>query len=180
MILEKLKKLELESIQRGIPIVGSIKGKFLYERVLEIKPKKILELGTANGYSGIILGSKGAKLITIDLDKKILDEARKNFNEFNINAKIIIGDAVEEVKKLVDNRKNLDGFDIIFIDFIKNKYIDVLENCINLIGKNGLIIADNITFPGCQDYKKKILDDKRLKTGIINLADGMSCSKKIS
>ena len=67
MILEKLKSLETESIGRGIPIIGSGKGRFLYEKVLEAKPKKVLELGTANGYSGIILGYLGAKLTTIDV-----------------------------------------------------------------------------------------------------------------
>ena len=125
MILEKLRKLEIESIQRGIPIVGSVKGRFLYEKVLEIKPKKILELGTANGYSGTILGSQGAKITTIDPDEKILEEARENFKRFNIDAKIIVGDAVKEVEKLAEDKKNLGSFDIIFVDFIKSEYINV-------------------------------------------------------
>lgn len=175
MILDDLKELERESILRGIPIIGCVKGKWLYEKVLEIKPKKVLELGTANGYSGTILGSQGAKLTTIEIDEKIAEEAKYNFEKFNITTIIIIGDGVEEVRKLDKDEK----FDIIFIDFIKNKYIEVLEDCINLVRKNGLIIADNISFQGTQDYKKKVLEDNRLKTEIIDIADGLSCSQKI-
>ena len=57
MILDKLKKLEIESINRGIPIIGFNKGKNLLQKIEQIKPKNVLELGTANGYSGIILTS---------------------------------------------------------------------------------------------------------------------------
>lgn len=168
MVILKLKELEKESISRGIPIIGSEKGTWLYDKILELKPKKVLELGTANGYSGIILGSEGAELTTVELDSKIAEKAKSNFEKFNINARIIIGDGVEEIKKLDEN------FDLIFIDFAKKKYIKILEDCIRL-GK--YIIADNISFEGCQDFKEKILNDKRLETEIIDIKDGLSFSK---
>ncbi len=168
MIISKLKELEKESISRGIPIIGSEKGTWLYNKILELKPKKILELGTANGYSGIILGSEGAELTTIELDSKIAEEAKSNFEKFNINAKIIPGDGVEEIKRLDEN------FDLIFIDFAKKKYIEILEDCIRL-GK--YIIADNISFEGCKDFKERILNHPKLKTKIIDIKDGLSFSK---
>ncbi|AJF61655.1 TPA: methyltransferase domain-containing protein [Candidatus Woesearchaeota archaeon] len=173
MILEKLKSLETESIGRGIPIIGSGKGRFLYEKVLEAKPKKVLELGTANGYSGIILGYLGAKLTTIDVDARIQEEAKENYKKFGVKAKIINGDAVEEIKKLGGK------FDIIFIDFIKSKYIYALEDAIRLCRKNGYIIADNITFPGCQDYRREVINDARLETEIIDIEDGLASSRKL-
>jgi predicted O-methyltransferase YrrM len=169
MIISKLKELEKESISRNIPIIGSEKGTWLYNKILELKPKKILELGTANGYSGIILGSEGAKLTTIELNSKIIAEAKSNFKKFNINAKIINGDGVKEIKKL--NEK----YDLIFIDFIKKEYITILEDCIRL-GK--YIIADNINFKRCKNFKEKILNHPKLKTEIINIKDGLSFSKK--
>jgi predicted O-methyltransferase YrrM len=163
-----LLKFEEDCIRRKIPIIGPEKGEWLSKQ-LDGK-KKILELGTANGYSGIILGSKGAELTTIEINKEIAKEAIENFKKFGIHAKVIIGDGVTEIKKLTGE------YDLIFIDFAKRKYIEVLEDCIRL-GK--IIIADNINFPGCKDYKEKVLTDSRLKTEIINIKDGLSKSEKI-
>ncbi len=177
MIIEKLKDLEKESLGRGIPIIASEKGDWLYERVKEIKPKKILEVGTANGYSGIILGSLGGELITIEIDRKIAEEAKENFKKFKINAKIVIGDGVREVKKLAGSNNPI--FDLIFIDFAKKKYIKVLDNCIKLVKKNGIIIADNIAMKNCSDFKAAIIKNKRLKTEIINIKDELSYSIKL-
>ncbi|MEK6856553.1 MAG: class I SAM-dependent methyltransferase, partial [Nanoarchaeota archaeon] len=157
-IIEKLKDLERESIERGIPILGSVKGKWLLEKVKELNPKKILELGTANGYSGIILSSGGAELTTIEIDRKIAEEAKSNFAKFNVDARIIIGDAVEIIDKLEDK------FDLIFIDFEKSKYIKILGSCVKILNNDGCIIADNIFFEGCKDYKKEVLSNKKFKT----------------
>ena len=164
-----MKTLEEESVRRKIPIIGPEKGEWLSKQV--IGKKKILELGTANGYSGIILGSEGAELTTIEINEEIAKEAVENFKKFNIKANVIIGDAVQEIKKLNEH------YDLIFIDFAKRKYIEVLEECIRL--SKGIIIADNINFPKCQDFKEKILTDSRLKTKLINIKDGLSHSEKI-
>src|SRR3989344_5147582 len=142
-IIEELKKLEIESISRDIHIVGSEKGKWIHEKILELKPKKILELGTATGYSGII-----------------------------------IEDGVEIVNGITSNEK--EAFDLIFIDFYKKGYFKVLEDCLKLVKIGGYIIADNITFEGCQDYRNAILNDNRLKTEIINIKDGLSISKRLA
>lgn len=173
MILDKLSSLEKESISRGIPILGREKGMWLHSKILELKPKNILELGTANGYSGIILGSGGAHLITIDIDKELSQEAQDNFKKFNINSTLILGDGVQEIKKFPSS-----SFDLIFIDFAKKKYLKILEESIRVVKQYGFILADNINFPGCQDFKEAILKDKRLKTEIIPIRDGLSCSRK--
>ncbi len=174
MILEQLKELEKESLQRGIPILGREKGTWLLQKILETKPIKILELGTANGYSGCILGSQGAKLTTIDINKALSEEAKNNFKTFKINATILLGDALEKIKKFQNK-----SFDLVFIDFAKKSYIKTLEDSIRILKKNGIIIADNITFPGCQNYKEAVLKDTRLKTEIIQIKDGLACSKKL-
>ena len=167
-IISDLKNLEKESISRGIPIIGSKKGNWILNKVLELKPKKILELGTANGYSGIILGSNGAEITTIEINPLMAKEAKNNFKKFNIKSEIIVGDGVKEIKNL--NKK----FKIIFIDFAKKKYIKILEDCIRL---GDYIIADNINFEKCKNLKKKILNHPKLKTEIINIKDGLSFSK---
>ena len=68
--------MEQDSQKRGIPILGSEKGEWLLSIIKNHQPEKILELGTANGYSGIILGSEGAELITLELNPKIAEEAQ--------------------------------------------------------------------------------------------------------
>jgi predicted O-methyltransferase YrrM len=177
-ILTNLKQLEQESISRNIPIIGPEKGAWLLEQIQEYQPQKILELGSANGYSGCILGSQKAELTTIELNEKIAKEAMENYAKFNINAKILIDDGVQIIKELNDS------FDLIFIDFHLNGYMKVLEDCIRLLNQKGILIADNINlkFKGrdCQDFKKAILSDKRLKTKIVDIKDGLSSSKKIS
>src|SRR3989344_5623054 len=114
-IIDKLQPLEQESIARGIPILGSKKGAWLLQKVQEVKPKQILELGTANGYSGCILGSKGAELTTIEVNAIIAEEARQNFKKYGVNAQVLVGDAVEIVKRLAKEKSEY--YDIIFIDF---------------------------------------------------------------
>src|SRR3989344_8336121 len=173
----KLQPLEQESTARGIPILGSKKGAWLLQKIQETKPKQILELGTANGYSGCILGSEGAELMTVEVNAIIAQEARENFKRYNINAKVVVGDGVEIVKRLASERS--DYYDLIFIDFAKNKYFTVLEDCLRLVKKGGFIIADNITMDGCQNYKEAVLHHPQLKTELIPIKDGLSSSTKI-
>lgn len=169
-MLSSLKELEEESIRREIPIIGNEKGEWLLKIIKKEKPKEILELGTANGYSGIILGSEGGRLLTVELAEKSAEEAKENFKKFHIDANIILGDATEYIKGL--NKK----FDLIFIDFAKKNYIDVLDKCVKLTNKT--IIADNINVEGCRDFKKAILSHPLLETKIINIKDGISYSHK--
>lgn len=172
--MHELTPLENESIARGIPILGKEKGEWLFEFILQHKPAKILELGTANGYSGIILGSAGGELTTIDIDTHLATEAQQHFKQFGINATIILGDGIEKIKHF-----EKETFDLVFIDFAKKKYITILEDAIRITKKNGYIIADNITMEGCCDYKEKMLHDPRVHTELILIKDGLSCSKKL-
>ena len=80
---------------------------------------------------------------------------------------------------LAADKKYHNYFDMIFIDFDKSAYLSVLEDCIRLVRKGGFIIADNMSFPETQDYKEKVLHDSRLKTEIISVMDGMSCSERV-
>jgi predicted O-methyltransferase YrrM len=169
MIIENFKELEKESLERGIPILGSVKGEWLLNKIKELKPKTILELGTANGYSGCILGSLNGELTTIEINGEIAKEAEANLEKFGINGKIIVGDGVEEIKKLDDE------FDLIFIDFEKAKYVEILEDCIRL-GK--VIIADNVSFDNCKDFLDKIMNHPKLETEVIKVGDWMSLSVK--
>ena len=173
-MIEKLKDLERESRERGIPIIGPEKGAWLLDMVKELKPTKVLELGCANGYSGCILASEGAVLTTVEQNDKIAIEAMQNFSKFDVNAEVILGEGVEIVEEM-------NGvFDLVFIDFAKRKYLSVLEDCIRLCKVGGVIIADNISMEGCADFKERVLSDSRLQTKIVDIKDGLSCSVVIS
>lgn len=176
MILDQLSALEQYSRQRGIPIIGREKGAWLLQKIKEHQPKRILELGTANGYSGCILGSEGAKLITIEINKKMAEEAGINFSKYKVNAEIILGEGIEITKHLA---KNGPSFDLIFIDFVKKGYLPVLEECILLVKAGGVIIADNISMENCRDFAAAVLSHPRLATEIISIQDGLSYSLKL-
>ncbi|MEW5896345.1 MAG: methyltransferase domain-containing protein [Nanoarchaeota archaeon] len=182
MDLHQLKLLEQQSIKRGIPILNKEKSIWLLKKIKELRPQKILELGTANGYSGIILGSEGAELTTIEINEKIAEEAKENFVKFAIKAEVIVGDGVEIAKKEIVKKlrkEKKEYYDLIFIDFSKRDYIKVLEDCIELTKKNGFIIADNVNMEKCKEFKDAILNHPQLKTEIIEIKDGISCSEKI-
>jgi len=175
MILNELSELERQSIIRQIPIIGREKGSWLLKVIKKYQPQNILELGTANGYSGCILGSQGAKLLTIEINPAIAEEAAINFSKQEIDAEIVLGDGVDIVKDLVKKGLN---FDLIFIDFYKKGYIKVLENCLALLKTGGLLIADNISMDYCQDFADAVLHHRQLKTEIINIKDGLGFSIK--
>lgn len=176
-VLSKLQPLEQESIVRGIPIIGSKKGAWLLQKIQQVRPQQILELGTANGYSGCILGSEGAELTTIEVNAVIAEEARQNFKGHEIKAQILIGNAIEIIQRLATEKQEY--YDLIFLDFAKKMYIQALEPTIKLVKKGGFIIADNITMGGCWDYKEAVLNHPLLKTELIPIKDRLSCSEKV-
>ena len=142
-------------------------------KIKQHKPKTILELGTANGYSGIILASEGATLTTVDTSPHAVQEAMKNFKEFNITAHVILGDGVKYVEELAQEKIQ---FDMILLDFANKEYIKVLEPCLKILSKKGILIADNIDLPGCKEFKERIQVHPKLDTEIITIGNGMSYS----
>jgi len=177
MILNDLDHLAHDSTVRGIHIIGKAKGAWLWNTMHDLQPQQVLELGTANGYSGCILGSTGAHLTTIERDNHLAHEAKGTFAHFNINATVIIGDALTEIKRMTTPHKNF--FDVIFIDFAKRSYFQALNACKTMVKHGGRIIADNITMEGCTDYRNAVTTDTELETTIINIKDGLSCSKRV-
>jgi len=166
MLPKKFREFEKECLARNLPIVNRKRAEWLYNKVKEVKPRSILEIGTLNGYSGCILGSQGAKLTTIELETDKAEEARVT----------IVGDGVEVVKNLV---KRKEKFDLVFLDFAQRRYIEILEECIKLVRKGGIVIADNILLPKCKEYLDAVKNHPKLKTEIIEISQGLSCSQMI-
>ena len=141
---EKLSEIEEYAKEKRIPIMMKDGIEFLCNYIKEHKIKRILEIGSAIGYSAIKMAliDKDIKIVTIERDKERCDEAIKNINEFNLNEQIEIinGDAMDV---------SIDGmYDLIFIDASKGHNIDFFEKYQNNLDKNGVIITDNLSFHG--------------------------------
>ena len=150
--------LEMEDFahENNVPIVTKEVAEYLKFIVKTHKVKNILEVGTAIGYSGILMAKEivgqDGKLYTIEIDEKRYNQAQENIKKSGLNNIVSIkGDAVEEIKKIEEN------FDFVFIDASKGHYMDFFEDSIKLLNKNGIIFIDNIMFRGYlyKEYPKR-------------------------
>ena len=163
-IISKIKEndsliLEMEAfaLEHNVPIVTKEVAKYLEFLVSSHNFKNILEIGTAIGYSGTIMGKiakkNGGKLTTIEIDEIRYNQALENFKKANLLDSInpILGDGLEEVKKL--NEK----FDFIFIDASKGHYMEFFNDSFERLSENGVIFIDNIMFRGYlyKEYPKR-------------------------
>ena len=142
---DKLLKLKNNSLDDDIPIMQDEGLNFLIELIKNKKIKKILEIGTAVGYSAIKMAtvSSDIQITTIERDKARYDCARKNIKDFNLNSRInpIFADATELT---ID-----DKYDLIFIDAAKGKNTLFFEKFKNNLNPDGYIVTDNLKFHGC-------------------------------
>lgn len=150
--------LEMEDFahENNVPIVTKEVAEYLKFIVKTHKVKNILEVGTAIGYSGILMAKEivgqDGKLYTIEIDEERYNQAQENIKKSGLNNIVSIkGDAVEEIKKIEGN------FDFVFIDASKGHYMDFFEDSIKLLNKNGIIFIDNIMFRGYlyKEYPKR-------------------------
>lgn len=150
--------LEMESYAKeyNVPIVTKEVAEYLKFIVDMNKSTNILEIGTAIGYSGILMAQiatkYNGKLVTIEIDEERYNLAQENFKKSGLtNIKSILGDAIEEVKKLDEK------FDFVFIDASKGHYMEFFNDSYKLLKKDGIIFIDNIMFRGYlyKEYPKR-------------------------
>lgn len=150
--------LEMEKFayENNVPIVTKEVAEYLKFIVKTYKVKNILEVGTAIGYSGILMAKEiveqDGKLYTIEIDEERYNQAQDNIKKSGLdNIVSIKGDAIEEIKKIDEN------FDFVFIDASKGHYMEFFEDSIKLLNKNGIIFIDNIMFRGYlyKEYPKR-------------------------
>ena len=162
---EIIKEIKEESLEKKVPIITDDVLNFMIFAAKNKKSKKILEIGTATGYSGIFLAQianeNGGFLTTIEIDEIRYKKAIENFKKMGIFEKnnLIMGDALEEIPKLDKNVK----YDFIFIDAAKGQYSKFFEMCYELLCENGIIFIDNIVFRGFVAKSKEEVP-KRYKT----------------
>lgn len=191
-IFEQIKQ---EALENHIPIIMDDTLEVIASYLEKEPPNKILEIGTAVGYSAICFSkylAQGGKIDTIELDEERATKAKENIAKMGLEDKInvIVGNAVDILPTINPS------YDVVFIDAAKGKYPVFLTEAIRLVRKNGIIFADNILYKGyvladynkhkqrtavthLREYIKNITEDVRLDTKILEVGDGLGISKKI-
>ncbi len=156
---EIIKDMERYAEANNVPIIEKDSIIFIAKYIKMNGVKKILELGTAIGYSAILmaLASEDVEITTIERDEKKYREAVKNVNRSGLDKRIeiVFNDALDV---------NLAGYkyDLIFIDAAKGQYIKFFEKFENYLNPGGIIITDNLKFHGLVKNKDKI-ESKNVK-----------------
>lgn len=191
----ELAELEEYAEKNYVPIVQKEVSRFIYVLGLLKKPKAILEIGTAIGYSAAIMAqtlNEDGKIVTIERDDTMYEQAVQNICKLGLKNKIEIikGDAIEVLT-------NMDGeFDLIFIDASKGHYMEFFNHAKRMIKKDGLIISDNVLYKGMiandelasrnkrtivnrmRNFLQEISNDKEFETSVIPIGDGVALSLK--
>jgi O-methyltransferase family protein len=158
-----IKEMERYAEANNVPIIERDSIKFIQKYIKLNNVKKILELGTAIGYSAILMASvdENVEVTTIERDDKRYREAVKNVNKTGMDKRIeiVFNDALDV--NLVDHE-----YDLIFIDAAKGQYIKFFEKFQNYLSKGGVIITDNLKFHGLVAEKEKI--ESRNVLGLVN------------
>lgn len=129
--------------ENRIPIMKLETKEFLKTLLSAKKPKNILEIGTAIGYSSLVFSKyTKANITTIEKSEKMASIAKNNFSKYKKNINLINMDA----KKALNNINQ--GFDFVFIDANKSQYEYYFKKSINLLNDSGIIVCDNILFRG--------------------------------
>ncbi len=141
-----LRAMETYALKNHVPIIEPEVGQLL-KLILKIKkPKRILEIGTAIGYSSSLMAETidSVEIITIERREDMVKLAETNISKLGYEDRIRVlhGDAEEVLD-------NLDGtFDLIFLDAAKGQYLNFLEKSLPYLKKEGLVISDNVLFKG--------------------------------
>lgn len=190
--LEELEKIKNKALDEHIPIIMDDTLETIKEILQKENPKRILEIGTAVGYSAsqFVRYAENAIVDTIELDEQRAKEAIENVKKIGIEKQVnvFIGNAVDILPTLDAE------YDIVFIDANKGKYPVFLQEGIRLSKNGGLIIADNILYKGyvmsdynkhkqrtavrhLREYIKDAQENEMLKTEILEVGDGLAISR---
>ncbi len=190
-----LQELEEYAHENVVPIIQPEVAQFIRVMLNFQKPKKILEVGTAIGYSAIVFAKsagEGCEITTVERNEKIIPIAKENIKKSGLeeNITILEGDACEILKEL-------DGeYDMIFLDAAKGQYKLFFDLTFDKLKKGGLLISDNILYKGMvasdefavrrkktiikrmRNYLDYICSSDELETSIIPIGDGVALSYK--
>ncbi len=189
--------LEEYAKENKVPIAEPETARLLSVLTKLIKPKRILEVGCAIGYSSAIMSqglAPNGEIITIEYDAKTAEIARNNIKKAGLSDKITVveGDAKDYLSYIDED----ESFDIVFLDGPKAHYLFMLDDAVRLLKKGGLLISDNILFKGMtadddhfarrkvtiinrlREYIDALMAHPQLETSILSQGDGVTLSVK--
>lgn len=193
-----IEAIEQEALRDRVPIIRKEMQSFLKILLMIKRPMRILEVGTAVGFSSILMSEympEGGHITTIENYDKRIPIARANFKRAGKEEQIdlIEGDALEVMH-------GLEGpYDLIFVDAAKGQYINYLPEVMRLLGTDGVLVSDNVLQEGdiiesrfaverrnrtihsrMREYLYELKHHDQLQTSIIPLGDGVALSVKCS
>ena len=192
-----LEEIEKEARKDGVPIIRKEMESFLRVMLTITKPKRILELGTAVGYSAILMSeciNEKGQIITIENYDKRIPIAKENIKKAGREnvIKLLEGDAMEIMPTLESNQ-----FDFVFMDAAKAQYIHFLPEVLRLMKKDAVLITDNVLQEGdliqskyvvrrrdrtihkrMREYLEVVKNHPQLETSIVPIGDGITMSVK--
>lgn len=190
-----LAELEIFALENHVPIIHPEVGRMISVLGKTIKPGRILEIGTAIGYSSILFSQfllENGKIDTIERYDVMVERAKANIKKAGLSDTIhvIMGDALE-VLECLDNR-----YDMVFMDAAKGQYLEFLPHCMRMLKAGGVLISDNVLYKGMvatdelvvrrqktivtrmRAYLDHICKLPELDTCIIPIGDGVAISYK--
>lgn len=194
---EFLETLEQQAKSDGVPIVRRQMQSFLKVLLRMKRPARILEVGTAIGFSAILMCENTppeTTVTTIEKYEKRIPQAKGNFARAGLNGRVTLleGDAMEILKELEGS------FDFIFMDAAKGQYIYFLPEVLRLLEPEGILVSDNVLQEGdlieshfvverrnrtiykrMREYLYELKHNERLLTSIVPVGDGAAVSVKI-
>ena len=189
-----LNELEQHAIETNVPVIRPQMQSLLKLLLAMKQPKTILEVGTAIGFSALLMseyGPEGCQITTIEKYEKRIPLAIENFKKAGREDQITLleGDATEILRELSG------PYDMIFIDAAKGQYINFLPDIMKLLPKGGILISDNVLQDGdvlesryavtrrnrtihtrMRDYLYELKHNENLQTDILPVGDGVTIS----
>lgn len=198
----KDKTFKEQALIDGVPIIKDESLKLLIFLLKFINAKRVLEIGTAVGFSAVNMALEAGVIVdTIEKDKKMYNNALKNVSDNKLENKINVYnyDALEFPISLIENNK----YDLIFIDAAKAQYQKFFEKYESLLADGGIIVSDNLLFHGFVDaydenieiegsrnlkalvrkidrFNKWLLNNDEYDTTFLDIGDGIAISKKVN
>ena len=192
-----LDQLELQAKKDRVPIIRREMQSFLKVLLQIKKPTKILEVGTAVGFSALLMAKytpEDTRIVTIEKYEKRIPVAKANFQAAGMDHRITLleGDALEILREMEDS------FDFIFMDAAKGQYIHFYPEVMRLLAPEGILVSDNVLQEGdlieshfaverrnrtiykrMREYLYVLKHDERLETSILPVGDGAAVSYKM-
>ena len=192
--MKTIEQIKEKALEDHIPIIMDDTLEVVGKLLEKIKPTKILEIGTAVGYSAIRFSkylSEDGVIDTIERDEERVKEAKQNIKDLELENQIHIyeGDALEILPTLTG------PYDVVFIDAAKGKYPIFLSEALRMLKNNGIIVADNVLYKGyvmsdynkhkqrtavrgLREFLKNLQENENLETEILEVGDGLAISRK--